>query len=153
MDGFPPRHRHHSTGPCFEKYNAVLRGLANPNVKFFFNKYEVLCQGNAYKNTIHLINSALVKLSRLVQATRLYRGMGGMQLPQTFTEDDEYLLAGGTEFGFMSATTDKNAALAYARMREPCIVFEIQQGMVGRGGDLSWLSQYPHVIETVIRSP
>ena len=47
----------------------------------------------------------------------------------------------------MSATTDKTAALQYARMREPCIVFEIHQGMVGRGGELGWLSQYPHESE------
>ena len=45
----------------------------------------------------------------------------------------------------MSTTTDRNVALMHAASSGgPGVVFSIQQGMVDRGADISWLSQYPH---------
>lgn len=50
---------------------------------------------------------------------------------------------GVVEFGFMSTTTDRAVALNYASNGGPSAVFEIQMGLVDRGADISWLSQYP----------
>ena len=46
------------TGPMFVKYNAVLRG--NPSL--------ARCKGNGYRTTIHVINSCIVKASKLTRA-------------------------------------------------------------------------------------
>ena len=45
----------------------------------------------------------------------------------------------------MSATTNYHTALDYASQNKDkaAVLLEIQQGMTGRGGELSWLSQYP----------
>ena len=131
--------------PVFEKYNAVVRAMPKGSPPFFVERFEKLCKGtNLYKDTIHSINAAIVDLSRLTRAEPLYRGMSGLRLPRTFSEADQFHISGGTEFGFMSASKDFKAALNYALasdLDKPCILFEIQQAMVGRGGDLSWLSQ------------
>ena len=47
----------------------------------------------------------------------------------------------------MSTSQKREVALDYANMggSQSCsIVFEIQMGMIDRGADLSWLSQYSH---------
>merc|ERR1719399_2635206 len=45
----------------------------------------------------------------------------------------------------MSTTTDRAVAMGYASGGTgPGIVFELQQGMVNRGANIGWLSQYPH---------
>ena len=53
----------------------------------------------------------------------------------------------------MSATTDKEVALAYATGGEGAnaggILFCMDQGLVDRGADLAWLSQYPHESEVL----
>ena len=52
----------------------------------------------------------------------------------------------------MSTTTDRAVAMGYAGAswsKTPGIVFEIQQGMIDRGCELSWASQYPHEAETL----
>ena len=63
-------------------------------------------------------------------------------------------MKGGIEGGFMSTTTDKKTALFYAKggadksKRDgPSILFEAQMGMIDRGADVSWLSQFPHEAE------
>jgi hypothetical protein len=50
----------------------------------------------------------------------------------------------------MSTTTDRDVAVGYAvgtpgidESRTP-MVFEFEQGMIDRGAELDWLSQYPH---------
>jgi hypothetical protein len=121
----------------------VLRGIPRL-VPFLADKFDNLCMGNHYAGTIHTINAALIKLSRISRADKLYRGVGGMQLPDNFLSVDEYGLRGGVEFGFLSATTDRQVALDYAAMSGTGIVYEIQQGMGDRGASISWLSQYPH---------
>jgi len=52
-------------------------------------------------------------------------------------------MQGGLELAFMSTTTAKKEAMAYARRAPGMILFEIQQGFVARGASISWLSQYP----------
>ena len=68
-----------------------------------------------------------------------------MRLPDKFKAQDKYQISGGVEYGFMSATRDVRTALDSASQNDnkAAVLLEIQQGMTGRGGELSWLSQYP----------
>ena len=52
----------------------------------------------------------------------------------------------GIESAFMSTTLDKAVATQYAASAGvgASFVFEIQQGMVDRGADIGFASQYPH---------
>ena len=155
------------TGPLFPKYNAVLRGL-DTMVAFLRNDMiKRCCSGdvagkysrselsyeairalhlNTYTTTIHAINSSIVKLSKLTVATKVYRGVHKLVLPEQFWQPNEYGVKGGIEPAFMSTTTNRNVAMSYAVMSGDGVafVFEIQQGMVDRGADISFLSQYPH---------
>ena len=160
----------------FVKYNAVLRGLrpdvpflrntmvtlccpkavaeaymgtakvfeqpADHSISFDEAKKSL----NKYTTTLHCINSAIVKLGKLTKATKIYRGVAGMKLPDEFWKPNDFGVKGGVENGFMSTTLERDVAMGYAegdgsRMG---IVLEVQQGMVNRGADISWLSQYPH---------
>ena len=51
-------------------------------------------------------------------------------------------------YGFMSTTTDRTVAISYASTGSggpvTPVVFQMQMGMIDRGAELSWLSQYPH---------
>ena len=130
------------TGPMYFKYNTVLRGQP-PEVLS-------VCHGNTYTTSLHVINSCIVKTSKLTQCTKVFRGVRDGVLPPEFWEANEFGVRGGIEQGFMSTTQDRQVALEYARTggRTGCgIVFEIQQGMIDRGADLQWLSQYPHELE------
>ena len=135
---------------------------------------------NRYPNTLHAINSAVVKASKLSKARKIYRGIAGMSLPKEFWEPNEYGeehpaptaaqlhgthrhslrthqfwrvtaisnlpgVKGGIENAFMSTTTDRKVAMGYAAGdgQKTGIVLEMQQGMVNRGADISWLSQAP----------
>ena len=92
-----------------------------------------------------MINSAVVKLSKLTEAGAVYRGVSGGVLPDNFWTPNEENVVGGVEYAFMSTTRRRAVALQYAQRSSPiAIVFEIQMGMVDRGADISWLSQYPH---------
>ena len=62
------------TGPCFVKYNLVLRSVGTP---FFRTQLEKLCGRNRYVTTIHAINSAILKLSKLQPVDRVFRGLSG----------------------------------------------------------------------------
>jgi hypothetical protein len=70
------------SGPMFVLYNAVLRG---------FPAKDVAClKGNRYETTIFMIVSGITKLSKIsaVPKNRLvYRGLGGMLLPDQFWEE------------------------------------------------------------------
>ena len=60
------------TGPTFVKYNATLRGLQS-SIPFFQNNRKKLCKDNLYTTTLHTINSAIVKLSKLTIASKVRR--------------------------------------------------------------------------------
>ena len=129
------------TGPLYVKYNAVLRGEQSSDL--------ASCHGNTYTTSLHVINSCIVKTSKLTQCTKVFRGVRNCVLPREFWEANEFGVRGGIEPGFMSTTRDNRVALEYATGTvggpSGCgIVFEIQQGMVDRGADMQWLSQYPH---------
>merc|ERR1719422_2560027 len=132
----------------FEKYNAVNRGGAR-NVQqtdMMTNKFKSLCKGNRYVTTIHVINSAIIKLSKVQKAEKVYRGVKGGLLPPQFWNNNDYGVRGGIEFGFMSTTLDEKVAKHYAKGKDGRVatVLEIKMGMVDRGADLSKFSQYPH---------
>jgi hypothetical protein len=139
------------TGPMYSKYNVALRATAGG--EFERGRFQELCHGNGYVASLHAINSALLKLSRLTEVSRvLYRGCSDGVLPRTFWEADADGFRGGVELGIMSTTFDKKVALQYARAcghvsQEQCsarsTIIEISQGLADRGADLSWLSQYP----------
>eukprot|EP00039_Didymoeca_costata_P000268 m.44904 g.44904 ORF g.44904 m.44904 type:complete len:978 (+) comp10159_c0_seq1:184-3117(+) len=126
------------TGPMYTLYNAVLR-----------NKGKGQYRGK-FTTTIHLINSGILKLSKLQFCTVVYRGISGRVLPDAFREPNKYGVRGGVEFGFMSCTTDRNVALGYASHegeQQDCLhgtVLEIRMGMFHKGAQMNWLSQYSH---------
>ena len=151
------------TGPLFVKYNGIMRGLGcevpslqeqmvklccSRGAAAAFEKraitFEMACErANKYVTTLHAINSAVVKLSKLTKVTKVYRGMSGMTLPEQFMKSNEVGVRGGIETSFMSTSVDRNVALAYAS-GDVGLVLEIEQGMVSRGADIRFISQYPH---------
>ena len=76
------------------------------------------------------------------QVKTVYRAPGGA-LPPSFWYQQPEGVQGGLELAFMSTTTAKEEAMAYARRAPGMILFEIQQGFVARGASIAWLSQYP----------
>ena len=137
------------TGPMYMKYNAVLRGLGEKGLpkikkKVLFEEMKKLCGDSRYVTTLHCISSAIVKLSRLAKPQTVYRGLAGRVLPSEFWLGQGH---GGVEFAFMSTTADREVAMEYAKATEKeaaSCVMEVKMGMIDRGADLSWLSQYPH---------
>ena len=67
----------------------MLRGHASKNAKMQEN-LEHLCKSNRYITTLHVINSSIVKLGKLTEATKVYRGVSSGVLPPKFWEKDEY---------------------------------------------------------------
>ena len=157
-------HLRGAPSPLGCRYNGVLRGL-DSGVDFLVCKMVELCCStdvaaeykdrtmayeevrplvNRYTTTLHCINSAIVKLAKLTKATKVYRGVSGMGLPGDFWTANEFGVKGGIEAAFLSTTTDRKVAMQYAASSGVGFVFEIRQGMVNRGADIWWLSQYPH---------
>ena len=86
---------------------------------------------NRYTTTLHVINSAIVKIGKLTRATKVYRGISGRGLPRQFWTANAFDVAGGVETAFMSTSTDRAVALGYAGGDDhsPGILIEVQQGM------------------------
>ena len=97
------------TGPMFFKYNSVLRGLGS-DVSFLRSRFETLCLGNTYATTLHVINSAVIKVGKLTFAGKVYRGVSGRALPEEFWKQNQYGVRGGIEAAFMSTTLDRKVA-------------------------------------------
>ena len=131
----------------YEKYNLVLRSFSG--IPFLQRRLAELCLGNLYATTIHAINSCVLKLTKRMVACPVYRGFAGAQLPASFWSKDAHGIAGGVEYGFMSTTTEREQALHYADGAASTVV-EMQLGMVDRGAELSWLSQYQHEREVLL---
>jgi hypothetical protein len=70
-----------------------------------------------------------------------------VRLPDELFKGDGQGVRGGVDFAFTSTTRDRAVALSYARTGG--IVFEIQMGMVDRGAEVKWLSQYPFEEEII----
>lgn len=125
----------------YEKYNAILR--ANSKVPFLVELRDKLCGNNEYTTTLHAVNSCVLKLSKLTKAVPVYRGFKGGTLPESFWQPREHEVAGGVEFGFMSTTSSREQAEAYAQGNASTLV-KMEQGLVDRGAELHEISQYPH---------
>ena len=125
----------------YHKYNTVLRSKSGN--QFLMQQFEQLCKGNTYRTTIHAVNSCVIKLSKLTSACKVWRGFTDARLPDTFWSRNEQGVRGGVEYGFSSTTTEREQAIAYADGNASTL-FEMQMGLVDRGAELSWLSQYPH---------
>ena len=136
----------------YAKYNAVLR--AKSGVPFLRDAAKTLTKENDYVTTIHAINSCVLKLSKLTKAGNVWRGIKDAKLPAEFWVPNELGVRGGIEYGFSSTTTDKQQAVYYAnagaKAGDAMTIFEMRMGMVDRGADLSWLSQYPHEKEVLL---
>jgi len=162
------------TGPMFVKYNGVLRGLKSKSdflrnsmvqlcsapevVRGFMGNAKThekaagtlpwesaRAQCNKYVTTLHAINSCIVKTGKLTRCSKVYRGMSGMALPDQFWRENAHGVRGGVENAFMSTTLSRDVAMGYAGgTGRAGLVFEVQMGMIDRGADISWLSQYPH---------
>ena len=103
----------------------VLRGLED--------------KSNQYPTTIHVLASAVMKVAtvrKLESCLPLYRGLGGMELPQHFYHSDEGGFRCLMEFAFMSTTASKKIALEYSGVQKNAphpSVLEITVGAVDRG--------------------
>ena len=56
---------------------------------------------NTYTTTLHVINSGIVKTSKLTFAGKVYRGVSGMALPKEFWTANDHGVRGGIEAAFM----------------------------------------------------
>ena len=134
------------TGPMYMKYNAILRGYPTSMIESL--------KGNRYTTTIHAIVSGIIKLSQIAElpeSRKVYRGLGGMILPEKFWKPDEFGCKGGVEYGFMSTTTERDVAIMYSgKANQLCTVFEIDVGQIDRGASIQWLSQYPQENEFLV---
>jgi len=138
--------------PMYAKYNAVLRSKSK--VPFLLELAKKLTKGNDYVTTIHSVNSCVLKLSKLTKAGKVWRGIKDAKLPPEFWVPNELGVRGGIEYGFSSTTADKETAIMYAnagaKAGDAMTIFEMRMGMVDRGADLEWLSQYPHEKEVLL---
>ena len=141
-----PHHTYHH-GAQFQKYNLVCRASIEEAPTITKENFEASCKGNCYRTTLHSLNSTVVKCSKLTKATKVYRGSARGVLPPSFWKADENGVRGGVEAGFMSTSRSREVAIGYAGLAsegKTPMVFEMAQGMINRGAELSWLSQYPH---------
>jgi hypothetical protein len=130
--------------------NAVLRSAGENAPSALKKQTGILCMRNKYTTTLHIINSAVVKLGKLTKAGTVYRGLSGGTLPEEFWQANEYGVCGGCEYAFMSTTLDERVAYTYAGGSKVATILEIRMGMVDRGADVSWLSQYPGEKEILV---
>ena len=136
------------TGPMFQKYNLVMRTALiddhsdEPGLRMMLDQVKAQCVGNKYTTTIHVINSGILKLKPLTQAGHVYRGLHGRSIPDELKTPDHNNVRGGVELGFLSTTLDRRVAMQYAR--DSGTIFELEMGLIDRGADLTWISQYPH---------
>ena len=132
----------------YHVYNSILRQYPEDLYRLF--------ETNRFPTTIHVLVSAVHKLSRSMQLPTglvLYRGLGGsVSLPAPFFHSDSYGRRGFTEWGFMSATADRKVAVRYSGVDElkPLpIVLEIRVRAVDRGACVLDFSQYPQEREYI----
>ena len=107
--------------------------------------------GNLYTTTLHVINSAVLKLGKLAKVQMVYRGIARRTMPKKMLNKGMDNARGGIEYGFSSASTKREEAWRYATKDKATtpVMLEITQGLIDRGADLEWLSQYPHEAEVL----
>ena len=132
------------SGPMFQVYNTVLRQFPVGEFQRFQKG------GNLFATTIHVLQSATMKISRVMRlpsGLELYRGLGGLtELPDSFYEADEHGCRGYMEYGFLSTTSHRESAVEYSGVGEgkPLpMVIQTRASSVNRGACIKDLSQYP----------
>ena len=129
------------TGPGYVKMNGSLRSASGKMPKGM----TAHLKGNTYTNSIYLCGSGMKKISRagrIPRGRKVYRGMAGFRLPDLFVHAGEDGGRGGTEFAFMSTTTNKSVAVSYINTEKGLpILFEFEVGCIDRGAPLSFLSR------------
>ena len=83
--------------PQFQKYNLVCRASIDEAPQFMKDDLASSCQGNRYTTTLHVLNSLVVKCSKLTVASPVYRGSARGVLPTSFWEKNEQGVRGGVE--------------------------------------------------------
>ena len=68
-----------------------------------------------FTTTLHLITSAIKKLSTLQPSATVYFGKAGKFLPKALETANELGVRMGVEYGFQSTTLDRNTAAKYGR--------------------------------------
>jgi hypothetical protein len=107
--------------------------------------------GHKFASTLHVLASAVKKLQLIAedgQGTRLYRGLGGLDV-------HEFLASQGfAERAFMSSTRSLDVALAYSGIKEgkAATVLAFDISTVDNGADISDFSQFPAERETVFNT-
>jgi hypothetical protein len=147
------------TGPMFRWYNDVLRfrtmkawgGYDGPVLQAgqcWLDIREERKTPHPFVTTLHVLNSAILKVAKIQHVEKVYRGIGGAILPLSFTKPNDMGVRGGIELGFMSTTRKREVAMEYAGAssaggERPSVVFEVQMGMIDRGAPVQWVSQFP----------
>jgi hypothetical protein len=133
-------------------YNMVLRRFPERDFERFQQG------GNLYATTICVLQSAVMKISRVMRlppGLELYRGLGGLaELPGSFYAPDEHGRVGYMEYGFLSTTSHRETAVEYSGAGEgrPLpMVIQTRASSIDRGACIKDLSQYPG--EVMVQSP
>ena len=121
------------TGPMYLWYNNVLRFCKSATGPSWLKHIVTWKEHHAtdeppFVTTLHVLNSAILKLSKVQPAQTVYRGNQGGVLPKEFWEPNEDNIRGGIELGFMSTTTKRAVAVKYSTENEDkaSMIFEIQ---------------------------
>jgi hypothetical protein len=114
-------------------YNSVLRfckSTSGPNSMGHITawKNEHATDEIPFVTTLHVLNSAILKLSKVQPAQKVFRGNQGGVLPKEFWEPNKDNIRGGIEMGFMSTTTKRAVAVKYSTEStdKSSMIFEIQ---------------------------
>ena len=110
-------------------------------------------KGNTYVNLIFACSSGMRKLSRastLPIGGIVWRGLGGVKLPNAFVQQDEGRGLGGVDFAYLSCTSQLEVAITYLDGKALPVIFKIQLGDIDRGCPISFISQYPKEEELLI---
>ena len=137
------------SGPLYHKFNSSLRKVSRK----FDDSWTDHLEGNTYANNIYACSSCLRKTSQcssIPRGRKVFRGFGGVQLPEALKSVKEGGGCGGLEFGFMSTTTSKDVAVSYIGGKALPVLMEIDVGDIDRGASLSYLSQYPSEVSLYI---
>ena len=158
------------TGPMRHKYNACLRALG-ANTDAAKSAHAALCghapnplaasmggepPPNWYPVTLHLINSALLKLGKLAAPTVVYRSLPGGVLPQSYWRPNSRGVLGAIESGVVSCVAEARVALLHAARASGGLqasVLAIRQADGACAADLTWLSQYAHATSPAYPHP
>ena len=141
------------SGPMFQLYNTILR-------RFPAREYELFRGGgNLFPTTIFVLQSAVVKISRVMRipaGLQLFRGLGGQaELPDSFHTADEHGCWGYMEYGFLSTTSHRETAVEYSGVGEgkPLpMAIETRASSIDRGACIRDLSQYPGEVKSRLRA-